>query len=371
MRRLIGAAVIVGIVLLIGAILLVYAAGKRINQDGKLVGTGIIQIGTTPNQASIFLDNNLRGKSDTNLENIKPGKYTLRLEKDHYHTWEKQIEVKEGLVTPLKITLFPTNPSLTAITFEGVSAPQLSLDKKKVVFGIVSAEKAGLWVIDLTDRQLFFDSSHLRQIAADTKEIPFSKATLQWSADSSSVLAQVLTTSGQNQSFLLKQDQLNNSLTDISSSVDNLKSSWQKSISGQNNNLLKNLGVTAVTLAKDAAALSFSKDNSGVIIINQDKSATVYDSKPSLLPSAKPLTYTLPVADNYFWFNDDTKHIVAVEKNTISLMDNDGGNKISIFTGDFDASSVYSWPDGSRMVISINLNSKANPLPNLYTIDLR
>ena len=92
---------------------------------------------------------------------------------------------------------------------------------------------------------------------------------------------------------------------------------------------------------------------------------------PSPVPGTKPALYNLAAADGYFWYQGDDKHLLVIEKNVISLMDSDGSNKIGIFSGDFDPSAVFDWPDGSKLVISININSKANPLPNFYTLDLR
>ena len=52
-------------------------------------------------------------------------------------------------------------------------------------------------------------------------------------------------------------------------------------------------------------------------------------------------------------------------------MERDGKNKVNLLTADFGSFVVFSWPDGSRVVITINLNSTQKPLPDLWSIDLR
>src|SRR3972149_2995340 len=371
MKRLLGSLFLILLVLAAGLVLVIYAQGNRLDKDGKLSGSGILQIDTTPDKARLLIDGKKRGETDTSLENLKPGKYTVKVEKDRYQTWEKVIEVKEGLVTPLRVTLFPTNPSLTSLTFEGVYSPSLSADNKKVVYGIQAGDKKGLWVLNLTDPQLFFSNASPKQIVVDTASLPFSSSTFVWSPDSDQILTTVkIPKAESSKSFLLQADQLNSNPEEVTTRVEEIKAAWQKEVSEQLSSLLKDLGEEAQTLSRDAKSVSFSKDETAVLIVKTDGSALVYDSKPSPVPNVKPQFSTLPSADQDFWFQGNNKNLILIEKNTISILDTDGTNRVNIFTGDFDPNSVYSWAGGSKLVISINLNSKANPLPNLYTIDL-
>jgi dipeptidyl aminopeptidase/acylaminoacyl peptidase len=371
MRRLVSALLIVIFFLIIGYVLLVYATGKRFS-DGKLIGVGIIQVDTTPDNSRIYLNNKFVEDRDFNIENLRPGDYTIKVEKDNYSPWQKEVEVVEGKITPLKVKLFPSNPSLTAATFNGVFSPKISPDGHKIVFGIAAEGKRGLWVLDLEDPQLFFNNNNLRQVATDSDTVTFSNSTFTWSPDSNSLLVETKNNStNELVAFVLNQGNLNNTPQNIVSRLEEQKRTWTEENTRVQNDRLKNLGSEAENLVKGAKELLFSKDNSAVIAVKEDNSAVVYDTKPTPVPGAKPMITNLAVAERYFWFQDGTKHIVALEKNIISLMDTDGTNKASIFTGDFDPSSVFSWPDGSRLVLSINLNSRSNPLPNLYTIDLR
>ncbi len=373
MRRIFGSLIIIGVVLAIGVVLVIYAQGKRLDRTGKLVGVGIIQIDSTPNDADVYINGKFKAKSDTNIEDLKPGNYTVKLQKTHYHTWEKLVEVKEGYVTPLKISLFPSNPSLTALTFDGVFSPKLSPNNKLVVFGKQTAENAGIYVLELGSGQFFFSGSNeAKKIVADSNDFSFSKSSFEWSDDSKSILIQSQKISSTEvKYFLLEANKLNEKPVDVTTKTESLHQGWQNNKQKQISDKLKKFSKDIAEIAKDAKSITFSADNQSVLIIRSDNSAIVQDLKPSPVPNTKAATYNLPTANSYSWFEGDSKHLISIEGNAINILDSDGTNKFSLFTGDFDPSAVFGWPDGSRIVISINLNTKSNPLPNLYTIGLK
>lgn len=373
MRRIFGGLLITGVVLTIGVILVIYAQGKRFDKTGKLVGVGIIQIDSTPNDAEVYVNGKFKAKTDTNIENLKPGNYTIKIQKAHYHTWEKLIAVREGFVTPLKISLFPSNPSLTALTFDGVFSPKMSPNRRFVVFGRQDSDEPGIYVLELGNGQFFFNNSNeAKKTVADSNEFPFSKGSLEWSFDSKSVLVQSQRLgSTETNYFLFDAAKFNEKPEDVTAKVVSLRESWQNQKQSKESEQLKGFTHEIVTLAKDAKSLSFSEDGKSLLVIKADNSAIVQDLKPSPVPDVKPATYSLPSADSYLWFEGDSKHLLSIEGNSINILDSDGTNKFSLFTGDFDPKAVFGWSDGSKIVISINLNSKSNPLPNLYTIGLR
>ncbi len=373
MRRLVSALVIILIFLVAGYILLIYATGKRLGSNGKLVGVGIIQVEASPNGAKVYLDNNFVDNANTNIENLKPGSYTIKISKDHYHTWQKEVEVKEGIITPLKVALFPVNPSLNAATFDGVISPKISPDKNKIVFGTTTQGKAGLYVLEIGSKQLFFTgSNNQRQVIPDSDTYQFSTASVSWSPDSSQILVEVKNKKDQStQYFLLDENQSNANPTNVTKSIEKTKTDWATQVSNSNTSKLKSLGSGAVELAKDNHGLIFSKDDLAVIILKADSSAVVYDTKPTPVPGVKPLTTELPVAKGFSWLQNGTKHVLVVDENVISLMDTDATNKTSVFTGDFDPSAVFASLDGSQVLMSINLNSRTSSLPNLWSINVR
>ncbi|MDQ5951044.1 MAG: hypothetical protein QG639_321 [Patescibacteria group bacterium] len=67
------------------------------------------------------------------------------------------------------------------------------------------------------------------------------------------------------------------------------------------------------------------------------------------------------------WF-PDSKHFLFVQDNAIKIVEYDGTNVVSLYSGPFEKNFIYPWPDGSRLVISTKFSLDA-PL-NLYAIEL-
>ena len=74
-----------------------------------------------------------------------------------------------------------------------------------------------------------------------------------------------------------------------------------------------------------------------------------------------------------FWYpgEEDAAHLVFVEMGRLQVIEFDGGNKTTDFTGQFDPAFVFPSPDSRKLLIVTSLNTAANSAANLYTIDLR
>lgn len=68
------------------------------------------------------------------------------------------------------------------------------------------------------------------------------------------------------------------------------------------------------------------------------------------------------------WF-PDSKHLLFVRDNKIEIMEYDGTNLTTLYSGPFTRSFTYPWPDGSRLLI-LTAFSPDSPL-NLYAIELK
>ncbi len=377
-RRIVGALTLVLVAVAITTSIFFYAKGYRIDFNQKTIsGTGIIQIASQPKGVAVYLNDeqNPRDATDVSLTNLAPGDYTLRLSREGFIDWKKKISVKAGLVTRVEALLFPSAPNLKAVTFSGVLGPKISPDNQILVYSVTEKGKEGLWVLDLRDRPLFF-SKEPKQIVKDSPGLAFSKASYLWSAESKSVLV-TLKTSGGEVNYLLETNTLNEQFTDISAQVASLKATWSKDTKVKEEDRLENLGDEAKKLVQDARKILFSPEEERILIVQKDGKALVYDSKPYLAFEKKPQTFALPKADNYLWYPEnsqsghDSRHLILIRKDSISLVEADGENEMTIYTGDFDPNSVFAWPNGSKLLITTTLNSSTNKQPNLYSIELR
>jgi len=71
-----------------------------------------------------------------------------------------------------------------------------------------------------------------------------------------------------------------------------------------------------------------------------------------------------------FWY-PDSRHLVYVDENEISIIEYDNTNKATVYAGPFDNNYVYNWGSGKKLVILTDYNRSAGSLPNLYLIDLK
>src|SRR3989344_7583968 len=131
------------------------AKGYRYQSEtGTFSGTGIISVTSIPDQASVYLDGHLTTATDDNITSLPPKTYKVRIVKEGYIPWEKDIEVSQGLVSEIKATLFRSIPTIYPITYSGVDFALLSPDNLKLMYiipnglegGAVAERKSGIWV---------------------------------------------------------------------------------------------------------------------------------------------------------------------------------------------------------------------------------
>lgn len=114
------------IFLVVSYISVLYAQGYKYNFDAHTFQrTGSIQLSINKD-AEIFLDNELIGStpflgSSKRIAGLLPGTYEVRVHRDDFSSWQKDIEVKEGLVTAFdNILILPISEEETEKIMEEV-----------------------------------------------------------------------------------------------------------------------------------------------------------------------------------------------------------------------------------------------------------
>jgi len=391
-------------VLGVGFAAIFYLRGFKIDTKNKSIArTGLLVIESTPNGAQVFLDDRLTSATNTTIAYLNPQKYKLRLVKEGYSPWEKEIEIRADLTTEVVAVLFPSTPDLRPLSFTGVSNPLLSPDDQKIVFGVPQGEKAGLWTLNMSDRPLGFGAGE-RQIVKNTPDLDFTKAKMVFSPDARFVWVQ-LQLGGKagpqlQRNYLLDTEKLNDALTDVTATLSSTLSSWQQDINlkqeARNQRLKKDLpqiASSSVTLLdqvlKQATTsatiepklLNFWPDN---LIWSPDETkfftlkgkstkegVTVYRVRDPNPLRKTPATFDIPGANQILWY-PDSEHLILVADKEISIIEYEGTNKVTVYTGDFVNSFVFPWPNGTALVILSNFNQAAGTtLPNLYALKLR
>lgn len=390
--------VIIGV---IAGIAIFLAKGYRYQPEtGTFFGTGIISVSSIPDQASVYLDGHLTTATDDNITSLPPKTYKVRIVKEGYIPWEKDIEVKEGLVSEIKATLFRSIPTIYPVTYSGVDYALLSPDNLKLMYiipnglegGAAAERKSGIWVwVMASQGGLGLGAGEVQRQLVQANGVDYSKAAFRWSPDSAQIFIDL-----PERKLLLDIGRLNDPPRDITANFEATLKSWDGIES--KNRLTKLEQITDFNLRKTAsgsALLKWSLDETKVLYTDPEGNFKLND-----LSSKK--NYDLPKASSYE-FLPDSKHLVMVEydakkesegpeaskdlkelngsidttikdrfaQTRISIIEIDGTNKAEIYYGLVEPNIVVPWPDGSRLVVISSLPTQTASEPNLYGINLK
>lgn len=334
----------------------------------RIIGTGIISATSEPSSASVFIDGHLTTATNATISSLPPKKYTVKIVKEGFIPWERTVEVKEGLVTELKVTLFPAIPTIYPLTYNGVKNPTLSPDGSKLAFVVPEGKKAGVWVWTMAKNQpiAFARSSEPHQAARSLGNLNFTESQLEWSPDSKQIIATV-----ENNKYLLESESFSTDPRDITPTLASTLKSWSDDTKVKEDArrlIIKDLDVKKI--ASESAILKWSPDETKFIyaasVNKKDQvinNAKVYDTESSTI-------YELPPAKLHSWL-PDSSHIILIEDGTISIVDLDGTNRAVIYAGNFLNDFVFPWPDSSRLVLMSTFPTPTASEPNLYGINLK
>lgn len=372
MKGLFGILAFLVIALALTTGLILYAKGYRWNlKKGSVETTGIITIRSKPSSGTVYINGEKKGETDLDITGLSPNKYTIKIVKEGFFPWEKEIEVKKEVVALLEAVLLPSSPSLKALTFTGVANPVFSQDSNRIVFSVQEQPYAGIWSLNLSNRQIIdiLSPNELTKVVTDSTGVSFSTSTYSFSPDGKKILVTTLDTKPKY--FLLDPSNTNSNPSEISAEeVRNLETSWETQRKEQQATQIKSLGKEAEDLASTLTNIVFSPDKTKFIGTDSQGVTFLYDSKPDKISAEKPTKLTLPLASNYIWYPDN-KHLILIGGGALSMIETDGTNHTVIYTGNFEQNLVAPTGDGSKIIILTNLNSTQSKLPNLYAIELR
>lgn len=426
------------------AVAIQYAKGNlRLTDQGFVQGTGLLAANSFPTGAEIRIDDRLVSATDDTIY-LEPGLYDVEIIKEGYTPWSKQVRIEKELVTQTNAQLFPIAPSLSTLTFTGVTNLQPSPDGEKIIYYSASASseiKNGLYVLGLTSNNNLTLSRGPRQIAQDSVNFDLEEARYIWSPDSTEVM--VITP---NRTVLLDAGKLNNLdlLPDVGYKQKQILSEWEQEMYQRERQFIAEFPEEIIQIATISAEnVYISPDKKRLIytataaaqipedIVSEALPSTnatpqvrdlepntiyIYDREEdrnyrvaqlatdsakstkkllaidafqqnSPLLTASPSSFTSlqatesaqtannfnsyhsPVYTNTFQWYPDSKHLLYVENNLIKVMEFDGGNRVTLYSGPFANNFVYPSPNAERLIIVTSF-SPESPM-NLYAVELK
>lgn len=400
----------------------------------KVVQTGVLVVNSVPNGAQIYIDGHYQNVTNTSISFLPAKKYNIRLTKEGYIPWEKEMTIDNQIISEIEAIMWPATPSVNPITNTGAVDVNISPDSQKAVYAVRFSEqdKAGLWVMDMAKRTVFSGpSTDFTQIARNTSLLDFSSAEILWSPDSKQILATLQEgnkpETKYTRNFLLDISRLNSNPTDITLTKESQLKIWNEELTTIEDSRKAKLTTDpeAIKIASESAIpLKWSYDGTMFLYATKSSPSDTITEKPKVVivpnlstksasesattkqniatsaaeyiskiesrtaslsadlnvkiyDTKKKQSFDMPKAQHYIWYPAEEKadreiqHLIMVDDGSISIIETDGKNKSTIYSGPFETNTVFPWPDGGRLVILTNFNSKAGSEPNLYTINLR
>lgn len=165
-----------GIVFFIGApIVVLYAVGYRfISTKEEAVPVGVLLVESVPRGATIYVNNEKIGRSPRAVPGLPEGNVTVRLEKQGYASWEKQLPILPTKATEARtIKLFAENPQVTTLA-ENVQMFNLSPNRRLISF--------------LDDKKQLHIVNTQNEALQDPIPLTYTPTQILWSPDSSTLL---------------------------------------------------------------------------------------------------------------------------------------------------------------------------------------
>lgn len=374
-------------------VLTLFARGYQVNlKNGpSLNATGLLSVISRPKGASVYLNDKLLTATDDTV-NLVPGEYALKIVKDGYLPWQKNIQIKKEIVYSADIQLFRSVPDLRPITLSGAINPTISPDFSKIVYAVASASAQkdnGLYLIELADNPLNLNRNSARQISGNFPGIDWSKASFTFSPNSKSLLA---TFPIANYLLDITTQITQKNLVDVSLRLPVIKLDWKTQendmVALKTARLPKSL--VEVVATDSARQISYSQDDTKVLYLanidgkldqniispppaqsTQIQSRTVKSGYYYVYDITDDTNFMIAPKDtikNITWING-TNSLVYSENKTIQAIEYDGTNKQTIFVSNTQDPLAYPWADGSR-IITLTAPYLGAPT-NLYTISLR
>lgn len=384
------------IFLVILILIITLARGYRLDlEEKKITPTGILVVSSSPDGAKIFLNDKFYGATNSNI-NLSPGKYFLEIKKDGYTTWQKQITIKGEIVIKVDALLYLKNPTLSPITSLGIIKALFSEKTGKLI--IVSQnqdlEKDGIYLLE-TNRWPISLFNPLKLLLLKNDFFPYEDLN-SFQLTLSPEGKQIMISSLENH-FLISAEEKTKDIFNVTNSKEIITDVWRKEEEEKKKKILETFKDPLPKIASDSfRIISFSPDQTKILYqANNDfllpliikpaliganqtpeernikkNNFYVYDKKEDKNFLIKNWEAGLENFDDLILWYPDSQHLITQEEKQISMMDYDGMNKQTVYSGPFEKGFFAVISDGKILILA-NLNPRNNKLPDVYAVGIR
>lgn len=387
------------IVFLMTGVAILYGRGYRLTfQDSNgISGTGILVLNSFPEGAEVYIDDELTTATDNTI-NLSPGDYRVKIQKEGYYQWQKNVTIRREEVTHAVATLFPVAPRLEAVTTLGALSPIIDDSGSKIAFRVasVSAEKNGIYLLDMNQRSLIPFGGAISQLVDDAN-ILFSESEVSFAPDGDELIA---TTAGVlRRTYRIPLE--GGDPIDVTNTLSEVYSEYQTQSLLLNRKLINSFPKKLRTFASQNMTAFLVSPDDNKIFYTASQSATIPVVIDPPLPGTNPTPETRILTPGFKYVYDteedknyliyDTSGMDAEEipafkwhanglnlfyinnnegRKSIDTIEFDGQNRRTLYAGPLMEQYLFPWPDGTSVLVLTNLNTPDSPA-NLYRIGLK
>lgn len=372
------------ILILLGATtaLFLYASGYRLQKNEQLTvdltQTGMINAKSIPEGANVYVDGVLKGATNGQVAGVEPGTHNLKIVKNGFVTWSKDIEVFPELVTDITSVLISQSPRLEPLTNTGSRVPTISPTLTKLAFFSKDGTAPGVWVIPLSGEALSIFRSNPYVVLEDIPTNFYSKGkSIEWAPDEDFLLVE----DAESRFFLVDLAKKTATLVE---KPEVIRTEWEKELTDKRMAFIEKLD-----LPEDLKKIAVDKntvwapDEKKFLYITNNGALTEYRvynmEKPIPIgEKVETIVFTTNTADKQpkvSWYADSF-HLILTEGNIeesksgkISLIRIDGTNKTEMYSNTLHSDRAFSSPGGDKIVILTSFKSEGQT--DLYTIGIR
>ena len=360
-----------------------YTAGYRIGKDKNtnhvdITQTGMINVKSSPDGANVYLNGELKTATNGAISSLTPGTYSLRILKNGFVAWEKDIEVFSQLVTDITAILVSQSPRLEPLTNTGARQPTISPTLSKLAFFTKDGDTPGVWVIPLTGETLNLFRSSAYVVLEDAPGRIYSNGiSIEWSPDEDELLVQ-----GENEGFYLVT--LQNDSVISAANPDLIRKNWTNETTKKRLDFIEKLdipdGLREIAVAPDTVWAPDGKKFLYRVTAGNTIEYHVFNMEKPIPVGEKVENVAFSIDKNakqpaVSWYADSF-HLILVEtdkevatRGMVSLVRIDGTNKVEVFNNNLYSDKVFSAPGGDKLILLTSFKSEGQT--DLYTVGIR
>jgi hypothetical protein len=354
------------------------ARGYRFDKANyKFSPNGILVAKSNPDGASVYIDGKLEGATNSNLR-LAPKFYDIEIKKDGHLPWNKRISIKKEEVTQITAELFKTAPSLSPVTFDGAINPVISPDMTKIAY----ISDKSLWVLSVSSLPIGFPNEP-KKITDNVDE----QSTYSFSPNSRQILLETKTAS-----YLLDASNFTHQSEKVN--VENTKVKllklWNDEQVALNEPKFRLVpSEISDVLKRKSSKFIFSPDEN-MVLYTASSSARISEGLIPPLPGSstqkeereikegKTYVYDIKEDKNFLISDNNTpiywlpssRHLLNPTEEKIIIMDYDGTNKQTVFSGGYIFPFAFPYVNVSKLLILTNLGSNSS-ITNLYSLSIK